>query len=327
MKTVVLRLKDVAKGTFKKINTYEFNIDQNNTVGAQGFIILSAIQSKLSSLTAKGADFYDDNTYNTKLGSVYNLKKDVNTMYFKVTNPECSLTISNCHNIYGIGSGGYLFGDISSRPGGIFPSEDLDNFANVNVLCISRSEFVGIYSDIPDTVNDLRLEGVGVTDNIANIKSDKLTYLRLIQPLVTGDYSSWRGKTINTFIGELPLVTGDVADFLDVKNITFLSIGNYLNSNAFSNYPITCSLDETKYFPRLSLFCTKMIEMDRTTLLNTLKSLARTQWLTFSGYGDYQVTLRTSMTESSFNSDNELTNAKTALERVLDRQLKIYYSE
>lgn len=327
MKTVVLKLEDKAIGDFEKIGTYRFNLITNLTVGNIGIIRISAIMGDVSELSISGGDFYSDEFANDFLGPSYLLKKGGNTLYYKLTdqnNPY--IEVNNIHNINGLGYYSYMFGDKEDMPGILMQTSDLHKFIDLNEVCFSKSQLRGQLYDIPESVNNLRLEYRLIYGTPKDIKSKYFTHLRLMQSNITGNYRDFEGKTIKTFISEMPLVTGDVASFTRVKELGTFSIGNYVNAEIIAEgYPVTCSLSEDVFFDNLDLYCTKHVHMSRDTLLRTLRSLSKTKWGNKPSSASNQVYLTTTMGESEYNDDSELQLAASSLRDVLNGGLKIYF--
>ena len=158
---------------------------------------------------------------------------------------------------------------------------------------------------------------------MADFKPTNLGHLRFRQLQVTGQYSDFAGKSIITAIFDLPLVTGDIIDFLDVSNLKSLSIGNPFFTTIAPAYPVTCALSSARYFQNLTQFSIKRVHLTRAVLLNTLKSLTQTTWNANPGT---QVELTTTMSQSDYNSDTEIQSAVTALKAVLKGNFVINFA-
>lgn len=327
MKTVVLKLEDGAIGDFEKIGTYRFNLTTNLTIGNIGLIRIKTIMGDVSKLSISGGDLYGDETATNYLGKTCLLEQGGNTLYYKLTDQNAPyIEIDNIYNINGLGYFSYMFGDGDSMPGIVMQTSDLYKFPELNEVCFSRSQLRGQLSDIPESVTNLRLEYRLIYGTPSDIKSRFFTHLKLMQSNITGNYSGFEGKTINTFIAEMPLVEGDLASFTKVKGLGTFSIGNYINGNLVTDgYPVTCSLDKDVYFESLDLYCSKHVHMTRDTLLRTFRSLTKTKWGDKPSNASNQVYLTTTMAESEYNDDSELQLAASSLRGVLKGGLKIYF--
>lgn len=327
MKTVVLKLENKAIGDFEKIGTYRFNLTKNLTIGNIGIINIGTIMGDISKLSISEGDFYADKTATNYLGKTYLLKKGGNTLYYKLTGQNAPyIEVDNIYNINKLGYQSYLFGDDSNMPGIVMQTSDLYKFPELEKVSFSQNHLRGQLSDIPESVTDLRIEYKFIYGTPSDIKSEFFTHLRLIQSNITGNYSGFEGKTINTFISDMPLVEGDLASFTKVKGLGILSIGNYINDRLVTDgYPVTCSLNENVYFESLNLYCSKHVHMTRNTLLKTIRSLTKTKWGDKPENASNQVYLTTTMTESEYNNDSELQLAIDSLRDVLKGGLKIYF--
>jgi hypothetical protein len=324
MKTVVLKLEETAIGEFEKLGVYRINLNRNATVDNVGFIHLSALTANVSVMTIVNAEFYQDSEATQPLGQQYIMPAGISTLYFKVTGGNPYIEISNPYNINMFGdSGNYLFGEGSSRANGYIYTSDLYKLINLETLIISLSGLVGEVANIPRQITDLRTEITGLTGSLADLKPTNLKVLRFRQQQVTGRYSDLAGKSIRMAIFDLPLVTGDIIDFLNVGNLISLSIGNPVSTTIAPAYPVTCALSFTRYFQNLTQFSIKRVHLTRAVLLNTLQSLTQTTWDANSGT---QVELTTTMSQSDYNNDTEIQSAVTALKAVLKGNFVINFA-
>lgn len=318
MKTVVLKLEDTAIGNFEKLGSYRFALTQAVSIGNDGEFRLMGISNGLSQAIFVGGEFYEDAALTSLIGTTYNVKAGYNIIYFKITASNPYIELTNIYNIRGLGTGSYLFGNIGTKAGAIMPTSDLYKFPNLSMLCISRSELTGLVSEIPESVQDLRLEYRGLIGTLADLKSDIYTHLRLLQANMTGNYSQLSGKNINVLITELPLVSGDLIDLLNIVAPQRIAIGNDASRTlATMSYPVTSSLTQNMYFPSLRSFCAKNVFLDRTPLLNTIKSLTQTKWTAKDTVVLAQVQLTTTMKEADYNADTEIQSAVNALNSVI----------
>lgn len=324
MRTVVLKLEETAIGEFEKLGVYRINLNRNATVDNVGFIDLSALTTNVSVMTIVNAEFYQDAETTQSLGQQYIMPAGSSTLYFKVTGGNPYIEISNPYNInmFG-GSGNYLFGEGSSRANGYIYTDDLYKLTGLRTLWTALSELVGEVGNIPEYITDLRTEITGLTGSLADLKPTNLKVLRFRQQQVTGRYSDLAGKSIRTAILDLPLVTGDIIDFLNVRDLTSLSIGNHALPTIAPAYPVTCALSSARYFQKLTQFSIKRVHLTRAVLLNTLKSLTQTTWNANPGT---QVELTTTMSQSDYNSDTEIQSAVTALKAVLKGNFVINFA-
>lgn len=324
MKTVVLKLEETAIGEFEKLGVYRINLNRNATVDNVGLIHLSALTANVSVMTIVNAEFYQDAETTQSLGQQYIMPAGFSTLYFKVTGGNPYIEISNPYNInmFG-GSKNYLFGEGSSRANGYIYTDDLYKLINLETLSISLSGLVGEVANIPQQITDFRAENTGLTGSLADFKPTNLATLRFRQQQVTGRYSNLAGKSIRMAILDLPLVTGDIIDFLNVRDLTSLSIGNPILTTIAPAYPVTCALSSVLYFQNLTRFSIKRVHLTRAVLLNTLKSLTQTTWNANQGT---QVELTTTMSQSDYNSDTEIQSAVTALKAVLKGNFVINFA-
>lgn len=327
MKTVVLKLEETAIGDFEKLGVYRINLNRNATIDNTGFINLAVQTGNVSIITISNAEFYQDAETTQSLGQQYIMPAGFSTLYFKVTGGNPYIEITNLYNILTLGGVGtapnYLFGDDSSRVNGYIYTSDLYKLINLETLSISLSGLVGEVANIPQQITDLRTEITGLTGSLADLKPTNLKVLRFRQQQVTGRYSDLTGKSIRTAILDLPLVTGDIIDFLNVSDLISLSIGNHVSPTIAPAYPVTCALSSVLYFQNLTQFSIKRVHLTRAVLLNTLKSLTQTTWNANPGT---QVELTTTMSQSDYNSDTEIQSAVTALKAVLKGNFVINFA-
>lgn len=324
MKTVVLKLEETAIGDFEKIGVYRINLNRNATIDNVGFIHLSADFPNVSVMTIVNGDFYQDSETTQPLGQTYIMPSGFSTLWFKVTGGNPYIEITNLYNILTLGGRGiYLFGEDSSRVNGYIYTSDLYKLTGLQTLYTSLSGLVGDVANIPQQITDFRTEKTGLTGSLADFKPTSLTHLRFRQSNVTGQYSDFAGKSIRTAILDLPLVTGDIIDFLNVGNLISLSIGNPVLTTIAPAYPVTCNLSSTRYFQNLTQFSIKRVHLTRAVLLNTLQSLTQTTWNAHSGT---QVELTTTMSQSDYNNDTEIQSAVTALKAVLKGNFVINFA-
>lgn len=327
MKTVVLKLEETAIGDFKKLGVYRINLNRNATIDNTGFINLAVQTGNVSIITISNGEFYQDAETTQSLGQSYILPAGTTKFYFKVTGGNPYIEITNIYNILGLGSvsdvSSYLFGEDASRVNGYIYTSDLYKLINLETLIISLSGLVGEVANIPQQITDLRTEITGLTGSLADLKPTNLKVLRFRQQQVTGRYSDLAGKSIRTAILDLPLVTGDIIDFLNVSDLISLSIGNHVLPTIAPAYPVTCALSSVLYFQNLTRFSIKRVHLTRAVLLNTLKSLTQTTWNANPGT---QVELTTTMSQSDYNSDTEIQSAVTALKAVLKGNFVINFA-
>ena len=324
MRTVVLKLEETAIGEFEKLGVYRINLNRNATVDNVGFIVLSALTTNVSVMTIVNAEFYQDAETTQSLGQQYIMPAGISTLYFKVTGGNPYIEISNPYNInmFG-GSENYLFGEGSSRANGYIYTDDLYKLTGLRTLWTALSGLVGEVGNIPEYITDLRTEITGLTGSLADLKPTNLKVLRFRQQQVTGRYSDLAGKSIRTAILDLPLVTGDIIDFLNVRDLTSLSIGNHALPTIAPAYPVTCALSSVLYFQNLTQFSIKRVHLTRAVLLSTLKSLTQTTW---NANPRTQVELTTTMSQSDYNSDTEIQSAVTVLKAVLKGNFVINFA-
>lgn len=327
MKTVVLKLEETAIGGFEKLGAYRINLNRNAAIDNMGFICLSVNSANVSVMTIVNGEFYQDSEATQPLGQTYILPAGTTKFYFKVTGGNPYIEITNLYNVLALGDVGttpnYLFGDDSSRVNGYIYTSDLYKLINLEALSISLSGLVGEVANIPQQITDLRTEITGLTGSLADLKPTNLKVLRFRQQQVTGRYSDLAGKSIRMAILDLPLVTGDIIDFLNVRDLTSLSIGNHALPTIAPAYPVTCALSSVLYFQNLTQFSIKRVHLTRAVLLNTLKSLTRTTW---NANQRTQVELTTTMSQSDYNSDTEIQSAVTALKAVLKGNFVINFA-
>nr|DAQ60093.1 MAG TPA: hypothetical protein [Caudoviricetes sp.] len=327
MKTVVLKLEETAIGDFEKLGVYRINLNRNATIDNTGFINLAVQTGNVSIITISNGEFYQDAETTQSLGQSYILPAGTTKFYFKVTGGNPYIEITNIYNILGLGSisdvSSYLFGEDASRVNGYIYTSDLYKLINLETLIISLSGLVGEVANIPQQITDLRTEITGLTGSLADLKPTNLKVLRFRQRQVTGRYSDLAGKSIRTAILDLPLVTGDIIDFLNVSDLISLSIGNHVLPTIAPAYPVTCALSSVLYFQNLTQFSIKRVHLTRAVLLNTLKSLTQTTWNANPGT---QVELTTTMSQSDYNSDTEIQSAVTALKAVLKGNFVINFA-
>lgn len=327
MKTVVLKLEETAIGEFKKLGIYRINLNRNAAIDNMGFIYLSVNSANVSVMTIVNGEFYQDSEATQPLGQTYIMPSGFSMLWFKVTGGNPYIEITNLYNILTLGGVGtapnYLFGDDSSRVNGYIYTSDLYKLINLETLSISLSGLVGEVANIPQQITDLRTEITGLTGSLADLKPTNLKVLRFRQQQVTGRYSDLAGKSIRTAILDLPLVTGDIIDFLNVSDLISLSIGNHVSPTIAPAYPVTCALSSVLYFQNLTQFSIKRVHLTRAVLLNTLKSLTQTTWNANPGT---QVELTTTMSQSDYNSDTEIQSAVTALKAVLKGNFVINFA-
>lgn len=324
MRTVVLKLEETAIGEFEKLGVYRINLNRNATVDNVGFIHLSALTTNVSVMTIVNAEFYQDAETTQSLGQQYIMPAGSSTLYFKVTGGNPYIEISNPYNInmFG-GSESYLFGEESSRVNGYIYTDDLYKLAGLRTLWTSLSGLVGEVRNIPEYITDLRVEKTGLSGSLADLKPEVLTMLRFLQTGVTGRYSDFAGKTITQTILDLPLVTGDIIDFMNVNGLQRLSIGNPATATISPAYPVTCALSSVRYFPTLTYLTMKRVHLTRAVLLSTLQSLTQTTWNNITGT---QVELTTTMSQTDYNADTEIQSAVTALKAVLKGNFVINFA-
>lgn len=324
MRTVVLKLEETAIGEFEKLGVYRINLNRNATVDNVGFIRLSALTTNVSVMTIVNAEFYQDAETTQSLGQQYIMPAGISTLYFKVTGGNPYIEISNPYNInmFG-GSGNYLFGDGSNRANGYIYTDDLYKLTGLRTLWTSLSGLVGEVGNIPEYITDLRVENAGLSGSLADLKPEVLTMLRFRQTGVTGRYSDFAGKAIRQTILDLPLVTGDIIDFLNVNDLQRLSIGNPVSTAISPAYPVTCALSSVRYFPTLTYLTMKRVHLTRAVLLSTLQSLTQTTWNNITGT---QVELTTTMSQTDYNADTEIQSAVTALKAVLKGNFVINFA-
>lgn len=324
MRTVVLKLEETAIGEFEKLGVYRINLNRNATVDNVGFIHLRALTANVSVMTIVNAEFYQDAETTQPLGQQYIMPAGISTLYFKVTGGNPYIEIYNPYNINAFGSSGnYLFGEGTSRVSGYIYADDLFKLTGLRTLWVSMNGLVGEVADIPEYITDLRVESSGLSGSLADLKPEVLTHLRFRQTGVTGRYSDFAGKSITTTILDLPLVTGDVIDFLNVNNLLRLSIGNPVFVNVNPAYPVTCALSSVRYFPTLTYLTMKRVHLTRAVLLNTLQSLTQTTWNNITGT---QVELTTTMSQTDYDADTEIQSAVTALKAVLKGNFVINFA-
>lgn len=324
MRTVVLKLEENAIGEFEKLGVYRINLNRNATVDNVGVIHLSALTANVSVMTIVNAEFYQDAETTQSLGQQYIMPAGFSTLYFKVTGGNPYIEISNPYdiNMFG-GSGNYLFGEGSSRVNGYIYTDDLYKLAGLRSLWTSLAGLVGEVRNIPEYITDLRVENTGLSGSLADLKPEVLTMLRFRQTGVTGRYSDFAGKTITQTILDLPLVTGDIIDFMNVNGLQRLSIGNPTTATISPAYPVTCALSSVRYFPTLTYLTMKRVHLTRAVLLSTLQSLTQTTWNNITGT---QVELTTTMSQTDYNADTEIQSAVTALKAVLKGNFVINFA-
>lgn len=324
MRTVVLKLEETAIGEFEKLGVYRINLNRNATVDNVGFIHLGALTANVSVMTIVNAEFYQDAETTQPLGQQYVMPAGMSTLCFKVTGGNPYIEISNPYNINAFGySGNYLFGEDESRVSGYIYTDDLFKLTGLRTLWVAMNGLVGKVAYIPEYITDLRVESSGLSGSLADLKPEVFTHLRFIQTGVRGRYSDFAGKSISTTILNLPLVTGDVIDFLNVNNLLGLSIGNPVFVNVNPAYPVTCSLNSVRYFPVLTYLKMKRVHLTRAVLLDTLQSLTRTMWNNITGT---QVELTTTMSQTDYDADTEIQSAVTALKAVLKGNFVINFA-
>lgn len=327
MKTVVLKLEETAIGDFEKLGVYRINLNRNATIDNTGFINLAVQTGNVSIITISNGEFYQDAETTQSLGQSYILPAGTTKFYFKVTGGNPYIEITNIYNILGLGSisdvSSYLFGEDASRVSGYVYTSDLYKLTGLKNLFVSKSGLVGEVANIPQQITDLRTEITGLTGSLADLKPTTLNVLRFRQTQVTGKYSDFAGKNIRTAILDLPLVTGDIIDFLNVGDLISLSIGNPVLTTIAPAYPVTCALSSARYFQKLTQFSIKRVHLTRAVLLSTLQSLTQTTWNAYSGT---QVELTTTMSQSDYNADTEIQSAVTALKAVLKGNFVINFA-
>lgn len=327
MKTVVLKLEETAIGDFEKLGVYRINLNRNATIDNTGFINLAVQTGNVSIITISNGEFYQDAETTQSLGQSYILPAGTTKFYFKVTGGNPYIEITNIYNILGLGSisdvSSYLFGEDTSRVSGYVYTSDLYKLTGLKTLFVSESGLVGEVANIPQQITDLRTEITGLTGSLADLKPTTLNMLRFRQTQVTGKYSDFAGKNIRTAILDLPLVTGDIIDFLNVGDLISLSIGNPVLTTIAPAYPVTCALSSARYFQKLTQFSIKRVHLTRAVLLSTLQSLTQTTWNAYSGT---QVELTTTMSQSDYNADTEIQSAVTALKAVLKGNFVINFA-
>lgn len=317
MLTTVLKLPTAVIGDdFERLNVLQIPLNINGASGKTGYIRINAAIANKSYLTITGGNFYSDATFSTSLGN----KVPVPTTYaeyyyFRIEQAGARIDVDNVDNINAIGGTDYLFGDSSANAGGYVYTKD---FYKMNLVRIwtSRNMLIGKVSEIPETVNDLRVEVNGLEGDLTELKPRTFATLRFRQTNVTGKLSDISDLATTVLILDCPQVTGDVVDLLPLnsRGLLRLEIGNAAGSGT-TGYPLTCSLNESIYFGTMARFAIQNIRLNRASLLNTLKSLAKTNWqITSSGVSNKaQVKLTTTMTESDYNADSEIQAAKAAL--------------
>lgn len=327
MKTVVLKLEETAIGDFEKLGVYRINLNRNAIIDNTGFINLAVQTGNVSIITISNGEFYQDAETTQSLGQSYILPAGKTKFYFKVTGGNPYIEITNIYNILGLGSvsdvSSYLFGEDASQVSGYVYTSDLYKLTGLKNLFVSNSGLVGEVANIPQQITDLRTEITGLTGSLADLKPTTLNVLRFRQTQVTGKYSDFAGKNIRTAILDLPLVTGDIIDFLNVGDLIRLSIGNPISTTIAPAYPVTCALSSARYFQKLTQFSIKRVHLTRAVLLSTLQSLTQTTWNAYSGT---QVELTTTMSQSDYNSDTEIQSAVTALKAVLKGNFVINFA-
>lgn len=324
MRTVVLKLEETAIGEFEKLGVYRINLNRNATVDNVGFIHLSALTANVSVMTIVNAEFYQDAKTTQSLGQQYIMPAGFSSLYFKVTGGNPYIEISNPYNInmFG-GKQSYLFGEESSRVNGYIYTDDLCKLAGLSTLWTSLDGLVGKVRNIPEYITDLRVEHTGLSGSLADLKPTTLNTLRFMQTQVTGKYSDFAGKNIRMATLDLPLVTGDIIDFLNVGDLISLSIGNPILTTIAPAYPVTCALSSDRYFQKLTQFSIKRVHLTRAVLLSTLQSLAQTKWFPYLGI---QVELTTTMSQSDYNADTEIQSAVAALRAVMKGKFFINFA-
>lgn len=327
MKTVVLKLEETAIGDFEKLGVYRINLNRNAIIDNTGFINLAVQTGNVSIITISNGEFYQDAETTQSLGQSYILPAGTTKFYFKVTGGNPYIEITNIYNILGLGSvfdvSSYLFGEDASQVSGYVYTSDLYKLTGLKNLFVSKSGLVGEVANIPQQITDLRTEITGLTGSLADLKPTTLKVLRFRQTQVTGKYSDFAGKNIRTAILDLPLVTGDIIDFLNVGDLISLSIGNPILTTIAPAYPVTCALSSARYFQKLTQFSIKRVHLTRAVLLSTLQSLTQTTWNAYSGT---QVELTTTMSQSDYNADTEIQSAVTALKAVLKGNFVINFA-
>lgn len=324
MRTVVLKLEETAIGEFEKLGVYRINLNRNAAVDNVGYMRLSALSANVSVMTIVNAEFYRDAETTQSLGQQYIMPAGFSTLYFKVTGGNPYIEISHPYNINALGgSGSYLFGEVISRVSGYIYTDDLYKLTGLRILWTSLQGLVGEVGNIPEYITDLRVETAGLSGSLADIKPEVLTMLRFRQTRVTGRYSDFAGKTITSTILDLPLVTGDIIDFLNVNGLQRLSIGNPTTPTVNPAYPVTCALSSVRYFPTLTYLTMKKVHLTRAVLLSTLQSLTQTTWNNITGM---QVELTTTMSQTDYNADTEIQAAVTALKAVLKGNFVINFA-
>jgi hypothetical protein len=325
MNTVVLKLKESAIGEFEKLNELLIPLTVNAAIGATGCFVTGAHVANASQLIIIGGIFYNNEAMTESLGSTINLSASNKKYYFKLDSATASLRLINLNNIKWIGGQGtvlsdYAFGSDSTKCRGYLYTKDLYKM-NLLQLWLSLNCLQGELKEIPSSINDLRIEPNGVTGQVSDLKGDTFVYLRLRQIEVGGQLSDLQGKKVISLVTDCRDLSGDVKDLLFVNGITNIAIGNFA-SEITEAYPIICSLNENLYFPTLAMFSIKRVHLNRTQLVNTLKSLVKTN---FTGSSQYQVQLSTTITESAYNADTEIQTAVTALKAKMQGTYTIYF--
>lgn len=322
MLTTVLKLPVAVTGDdFEKLNSLTFDLNINGAVGKTGFIRVQALVEDKSYLTIIGGTFYSDDTYTTSLGTKVPVVTDTTTFYYyKIEAQGAKIIMDNIDNICALGKTSYIFGDSSALAGAYIYTKDLYKM-NLNFLLVSRNQLLGKVSEIPVTITDLRIEATGLEGDLSELQPQDFTggQLRFRERLVTGRLRDLADITTPTLILDCPLVTGDIVNLLPLggRGLRRLEIGNAPLSTSVGTtpYPITCSLNENVFFPTLGKFAIVNLRLARTTLLNTLKSLARTTWtMTDSGVSNgSRVALTTTMTQDEYDVDSEIQAARALL--------------
>lgn len=324
MKTVILKLEETAIGEFEKLGVYRINLNRNAAIDNVGYIYLSADLANISVMTIVNGEFYKDSETTQPLGQIYIMPSGFSTLWFKVTGGNPYIEITNLYNILSLGgTGSYLFGDGASRVNGYIYTSDLYKLTGLRTLWTSLSGLVGEVGNIPEYITDLRVEHTGLSGSLADLKPEVLKMLRFRQTGVTGRYSDFAGKTITQTILDLPLVTGDIIDFMNVNGLQRLSIGNPISATISPAYPVTCALSSVRYFPTLTYLTMKRVHLTRAVLLSTLQSLTQTTWNNITGT---QVELTTTMSQTDYNADTEIQSAVTALKAVLKGNFVINFA-
>jgi hypothetical protein len=310
MRTLVLTLPEIATGEFNRLGVLQIPLTINADMNSIGEVVVGAVRPDISILTITSGELYSDAARTISLGTSITIPTASTRFYFKITGGSPRFLISNLSNIrYLGGSGGYLFSDVASNAGGVINTSDLRSMDSLEGVWVSKNLLQGSIADIPSSVTDLRVEHDGLRGNLNDIQSGYFTWLRLIQPNITGNLNALAGRRILNMVLDAPLVTGDIVTLLNVAGIAYIGIGNP-TSNITTPHPITCSLNADVFFQTLSVFSIKKVHLNRLQLLNTLKSLAKT---TFTGTSAQQVQLTTTMTQAAYNADSEIQAAVTVL--------------